>query len=392
MDYTQSNSFFTDAGTTQRMHLSAQAVTTMVSDNDMNMLIWEVMEVVKASGQVGVPFDKAVPATYQTMVKALKRIFGGNVTTINFAASPFALTADHAGLVLVDAAAGNVVVNLPAVNVLAKLTYTLRRVDVAATTVTINRAGANTIDEGLTSFALLGQGDIRQLASDGVTTWRTIGASGAGRLLGIQVFTASGTYTPTPGTTKIKIRVQGAGGAGGGTPSTVTGSVAGGLGGTAGAYAESFIASGFNGAAVTVGAGGAGALGAAGGNGGTSSFGALVSAPGGTGGLVGVGAVPPYLLGFGNNSAAATGGTLLNQAGSGGGPALQMAVGAFVSGSGGSSALGPGAPSAGSANFNGNAAVSRGAGGSGASAASGNPASQAGGNGANGVVIIEELA
>ena len=72
MDYTLSNSFATDAATTQRMHLQAQAIPTAVSDNDMNMVVWELMEIVKAGGQVGAPFDKAVPATYQKLLTALR--------------------------------------------------------------------------------------------------------------------------------------------------------------------------------------------------------------------------------------------------------------------------------------------------------------------------------
>lgn len=72
MDYTQSNSFVTDAGTVQRMHLAGQAIPTAVSDNDMNQLAWELMEIVKAGGQVGAPFDKAVPATYQKLLTALR--------------------------------------------------------------------------------------------------------------------------------------------------------------------------------------------------------------------------------------------------------------------------------------------------------------------------------
>ena len=72
MDYTQSNSFVTDAGTAQRMHLAGQAVPTAVSDNDMNMLVWELMEIQKAGGQVAAPFDKATPATYQKLLTALR--------------------------------------------------------------------------------------------------------------------------------------------------------------------------------------------------------------------------------------------------------------------------------------------------------------------------------
>lgn len=72
MDYTLSNSYATDAGTGNRLHLQTQAVPTAVGDADMNMVIWEAMEIVKAAGLVGAPFDKAVPATYQKLLTALR--------------------------------------------------------------------------------------------------------------------------------------------------------------------------------------------------------------------------------------------------------------------------------------------------------------------------------
>lgn len=152
MDYTQSNGFVVDAGTGFNRHEDNAAVPTAVTEKDMNQTIWSLMDLVKAGGQVGQQFNETVPSTYKVLTKALKALFGGNVTTVNFAASPFALTADHAGMVLVDAAGGNVVINLPAANVLAGLSYQFRRVDASANTVTVNRAGADLIDEVFTSL------------------------------------------------------------------------------------------------------------------------------------------------------------------------------------------------------------------------------------------------
>jgi hypothetical protein len=109
-----------------------------------------------------------------------------------------------------------------------------------------------------------------------------------GTLLGVQVFTVSGTYTPTPGTTKVYVECVGGGGAGGGVPGVASGNQLGG-GGGGGAYGASLLTSGFSGASYVVGAAGAGSSGA-GGNGGTTSFGTgpLVSAGGGGGGAAGV--------------------------------------------------------------------------------------------------------
>ncbi|MDO8776190.1 MAG: phage tail protein [Burkholderiaceae bacterium] len=126
----------------------------------------EKMSVIEGAG--------VVPAAgvFTQLRQALKRMFGGNVTTVNFAASPFALNADHAGLVLVDAAAGNVVINLPAVNVIAaKLEFSFVRSDASANTVTVNRAGADSFVGGTTSFTLTGQGDYRTIAGDATSKW-----------------------------------------------------------------------------------------------------------------------------------------------------------------------------------------------------------------------------
>lgn len=102
------------------------------------------------------------------------------------------------------------------------------------------------------------------------------------------VFTASGTLTQaqTFGASALRVRVLGGGGGGGGAATNVAGSATVGGGGQAGAYAEGIIpiASVTFPVTVTIGAAGAANSGAAGGNGGTSSFAALISVSGGTGG------------------------------------------------------------------------------------------------------------
>ncbi|MEX7607210.1 glycine-rich domain-containing protein [Enterobacter asburiae] len=114
---------------------------------------------------------------------------------------------------------------------------------------------------------------------------------GSGRLINIRAFTSSGTYVPTPGTKKIRVRIIGGGGAGGGAAaSTVSGYLAAGHGGNAGSYGETGLIdiSDIASVAVTVGAAGVGAAGANGTNGGASSFGNYIIAPGGRGGNLGV--------------------------------------------------------------------------------------------------------
>lgn len=213
----------------------------------------------------------------------------------------------------------------------------------------------------------------------------------AGRLIGVQIFNTAGTstYTPTPGTASVVVEVQGGGGAGGGAPATAAGQGSLGSGGGAGAFGSSRLTSGFSGVTVTVGAGGTGNSGAAGGNGGTSSFGALVSAPGGNGGAV-AGPSTGFFASCGN-SANATGGNLTNNPGQGSDVSTNISAGSSGVGKAGASKYGPGAPSVGAVGGTGAAAVSFGSGGGG----TGNVASSAaatGGAGKNGIVTVWEYA
>jgi len=110
-------------------------------------------------------------------------------------------------------------------------------------------------------------------------------AAAGGGLIGIQVITATGTYTATTGTSSVVVHVIGAGGSGGAGLDS-GGDEAGG-GGGAGGYVMERITASFDGVTATVGVGGAAqtTVGATGNNGGTSSFGTLNSAGGGSGGI-----------------------------------------------------------------------------------------------------------
>ncbi|GLS03780.1 hypothetical protein GCM10007860_09250 [Chitiniphilus shinanonensis] len=136
-------------------------------------------------------------------------------------------------------------------------------------------------------------------------------AAATGRLIGVQVFSNPGTstYTPTLGTTSVIVEVVGGGGGSGGLAATGAAQNAiAGCGGN-GSYAKSRLTSGFSGVSVTVGAGGmGGSVGTgSGGSGGTSSFGALVSCPGGGGSIAG-GAVSGPTNGSGGAGAGAPSG------------------------------------------------------------------------------------
>lgn len=223
--------------------------------------------------------------------------------------------------------------------------------------------------------------------------WVLLNAStSSGSLINVQVFTSSGTYTPTPGMSTAIVEVQGGGGGGGGTPATSTGQAAVGSGGNAGSYAKSRLTAAQIGASVsvTVGAAGTGASGANGNAGGTSSFGALISCPGGAGGSATTAGTPPFVSSLsGNGSAVPTGGNISNEYGGVGLTGLAISVGNVFSGAGGTSKFGAGVN--GIAAGAGASSSSKGAGGSGA-AAGASTAAQAGGSGVAGLVIVWEYA
>ncbi|SEK02613.1 hypothetical protein [Paraburkholderia tropica] len=216
------------------------------------------------------------------------------------------------------------------------------------------------------------------------TTAFVIANAGTGRLIGVQVLTTSGTYTPDTGTNSVITEQCGGGGAGGGAAATSTGQLSGGAGGSAGGYIKSRLTSGFSGVTVTIGAGGVAASGAAGGAGGNTVFGTLTA----NGGSGGVSQGPGTTFNANNNSNAGTasGGTIINLNGQLGTAAFGNT--AIIGGIGGDSPLGAG----GYPGFSGTAGTA----GTGYCAGGGgtaNGASQAaniGGAGAKGVVIVWE--
>lgn len=215
-------------------------------------------------------------------------------------------------------------------------------------------------------------------------------------LLNTQIFNASGTYTPTPGTKSILVRLWGGGGGGGGAAGVAAqASLAQSAGG--GSYSEGFLSGILNASSgtVTIGAGGTAGTtaGTNGGIGGTSSFllGALnMSCPGGslgTGDAV-TGITAATLTGAAQSSAP-TGG-YFNYNGAGADPSGRLSNSVNFSGSGGASfglvrsGRGVGTDSPG---FTGTIA---GGGSAGCSNSAGSP--RAGGTGGQGLCIIEEYA
>lgn len=204
-----------------------------------------------------------------------------------------------------------------------------------------------------------------------------------------QIFTASGTYTPTPGMSFCIIECVGAGGGGGGVTSSAGHSASAG-GGGGGSYSRSLFNAATIGVSqpVTVGAGGFGAAAGAnnGGNGTSTSVGVLIEADAGHGGFGSLSSATAITVGiFGAGGGAGTGQVQIN----GETGLLGTAYGASqlgIGGSGGNSYYGRGGEQL--VNLAGANGFNHGSGGSGGS--SGNTGNVGGGAGTGGIVIITE--
>ncbi len=133
-----------------------------------NSITQEVIAALVAAGMV------ADETKSDQLRDAILRLAATGVTSIA-AAGVTNLTAANCGLVLVNAAAGNVTINLPAANAMNGLRFNFVRIDnVPANSVTINRTSTDTIDGVvLTSFKLVGQYDRRAIRGNGAGTWYT---------------------------------------------------------------------------------------------------------------------------------------------------------------------------------------------------------------------------
>ncbi|MBW9432818.1 hypothetical protein FHC77_19090 [Atlantibacter hermannii] len=207
-------------------------------------------------------------------------------------------------------------------------------------------------------------------------------ASGyVGRLINTRVFTSSDTYTPTPGTKRIRVTITGGGGGGGGCQASASNETFFGAGGGAGGTIISIMTLTEGSFSVVIGAGGSGGAGPLNGlNGGDSSFASLI-APGGAGG---------GKSGVSNTNGGAGGvpniGDIRITGGDGGdGQSGNISV----SGEGGASYWGGGGRAGAGGGVSGKA---YGSGGGGAYDSGYSGTSMTGGKGAAGICIIEEFA
>lgn len=217
-------------------------------------------------------------------------------------------------------------------------------------------------------------------------------ADPSGKSLSIvnQVFTSSGTYTPTSGMIFCQIQIIGGGGAGGGAATTGAGQISEGTGGGAGEYASGIFSATTIGASqtVTIGAAGSPSAGLVGGNGGTTSVGTLITAVGGSGGPV-IAAATSGNLNGGGGGTGGTGGDYRFPGQIGGQSIFSNAL-FNLCGYGGNSNFGSGGGSSTGTTGNGVAGTGFGTGGGGAANLPSQAVTRSGGSGTKGVVIITE--
>lgn len=151
-----------------------------------------------------------------------------------------------------------------------------------------NRCSGNfdvTVKTAAGTGLVIDRAGITPVYGDGTNIY---GASGAGRVIKVSLYSGSGTvaaWNKDPRTRRVMFECIGAGGGGGGCAATAGGLIAAAGGGGGGGYAMLIVDNPVSPQTITTGAGGAGNVGnGPGGTGGTTSVGSLLSATGGQGG------------------------------------------------------------------------------------------------------------
>lgn len=224
-----------------------------------------------------------------------------------------------------------------------------------------------------------------------------INSSTVGRLLNVQKFSSSQTYTKTPGAKFGIVEAVGGGGAGGSPAQNASGYTSGGGGGNSGCYVRFLVdLSSVDSVSCIIGAGGTPVAQQGGGIGGDTAFGSYATALGGNGGLLLASATSPNII-YGMSPPRAKFGSISNAVlldynyGGLGGDAVIMSPWARA-GFGGASKLGGQTFGPGN-DTQGINATTYGGGGSGAVATSATKGTNLlGGNGAGGVIIVWEYA
>lgn len=241
---------------------------------------------------------------------------------IDVSTTSYSLKADSIGATLNLKSTADSVVTLPDLtSVFPMGWFDLINTSATGTASLVGDSSFNLIDpytgQAATTY-VLGPGEsVRIIANITAGFWQVgVGlAKTQGRTLAVKTFLGAGifTYTRTPGTRLIQVYGMGGGAASAGLPACATGYVAVAQSGSPGARAFAMYQAGFDTAIVTVGAGGASVAandsGQNGEDGGTSSFGSLLTLPGGKGGTFAMTNSASGISAYAGTSAAAPSGT-----------------------------------------------------------------------------------
>lgn len=118
------------------------------------------------------PADVAIGAQDLQLLQAIKRIAGANTLVVTSTPAS-ALTADNAGLVLVDATSANITITLPLANAAngMPLQFEIVRMDTTTRIVSVALSGSNTLVTWGTPPLSLGARFSLSLMSDGISKW-----------------------------------------------------------------------------------------------------------------------------------------------------------------------------------------------------------------------------
>lgn len=241
------------------------------------------------------------------------------------------------------------------------------------------------------------KGDIWYLAyiENSIANWLRLPTASVtlGFTINQQVFTSSGTYTPTTNMVFAQVEGVASGGGGGGVASTATSQFAQAGGGGSGEYASGLFNVAAIGAsqAVTIGTAGAGGVAGNnnGSNGGNCSLGALLTMIGGSGGIGSAASAISLSTSGGLGGTGGTGGNLRFPGNFGGAGYASTSDQIASGGAGAGGRYSGGAPQNVSTGTAGSVGTGYGGGGSGASNKSTNVA-RAGGAGTTGIIIVTE--
>ncbi|WP_321905113.1 glycine-rich domain-containing protein [Paraburkholderia tropica] len=354
-----------------------------------------------STGTYTVQTSQTVSSTTITAAGASNWVPGKfyGTTAVTATGSAITLTAAQAArdiIVISGTLTANVQITFPA---LTKNWYIVNQATLGSFTLSVVVSGGTAVSLAAGGSILRGNGtnvliDALQVAPATASQHAVqFGQVNTGRLINVQTFTASGTYTPTTGTNSIIVEVCGAGGAGGGASSANASPGGGGGGGSA---ARVRITTMPTTVTVTVGGAGSGVSAASGGAGGSSSFGSYVIAGGGAGGSFNSGSSFPVASsgGAGSTSLTISGASTMSASygGQGGVGVVYTSGGVGLSGAGGNSLIGQGANQVGTGTAGIAPFVNCGAGGSGACNNTSGGSNFSGGGGSAGRIVVYEYA